>query len=269
MAVGEKYGFLTILSEPGKNRFGQTLVLCLCDCGAIALPIKSSIKTGRTISCGCYRVSGKGRVTHGHRRKGRYSSAYTRWCNMKARCLNPRAVEYPQYGGRGIRVCERWLSFENFLADMGEPPENMSLDRIDNDGDYCPANCRWADNRTQMTNRSDNHFIDWQGERLTIVEWEERFEMPKGRLRRRIHLGMPVERAMQPTTMRPGLKGKRLITWRGETLSVGEWERRLGMPKNRLRQRLYVGWPLERAMCPDTERPELPSTRSLLAPMNG
>jgi hypothetical protein len=98
-----------------------------------------------------------GRVKHGH---GYRTPTYNSWDGMKQRCLNPRNPNYPSYGGRGITVCERWVSFENFLADMGERPAGLSLDRVDNDGGYEPGNCRWATRSEQQRNRRRSAYFD-------------------------------------------------------------------------------------------------------------
>lgn len=110
--------------------------------------------------------------SHGHNVGGRASRTYESWLRMKTRCGNPNSHNYHNYGGRGIRFCERWLTFENFLADMGERPEGKYLDRIDNDGDYCVENCRWATTREQSNNRRTNRLVTFQDRTQTITQWE-------------------------------------------------------------------------------------------------
>lgn len=110
--------------------------------------------------------------THGHTTDG-FSPEYHSWSGMIQRCTNPKRSSYKHYGGRGIKVCNRWRTFENFLADMGPRPAGLSLDRIDVNGDYEPDNCRWADTTTQARNSVQVVWVDINGERKRLVEWCE------------------------------------------------------------------------------------------------
>jgi hypothetical protein len=132
--------------------------------------------------------------------KKRANPTYTTWQSMKDRCLNPNSVTFDRYGGRGITVCERWLhSFENFLADMGERPAGMQLDRIDNDGHYEPRNCRWVTKRDNARNRKSCLFIVIDGKKLTAVEWSDITGVPADVIYNRIRHGWDPVRAATET----------------------------------------------------------------------
>lgn len=136
--------------------------LCTCSCGSMAIVIAGHLRHNKAKSCGCLQREGAAqrarakplRLRHGHAYFGRVTPVYQTWVGMIQRCTNQRGPGWKYYGGRGIKVCDRWLSsFENFLADMGEKPEGLSLDRINNDGNYEPSNCRWATRSEQQKNR--------------------------------------------------------------------------------------------------------------------
>src|SRR5215831_891937 len=147
----KKFGRLRVLEYAG-SRDGRAEWLCLCECGNYKTVLGRHLTTGNTQSCGCLKLSGNN-FQHGHNQAGAPTPTYRSWQKMRARCNNPRNNRFSLYGGRGIKVCRRWDSFENFLADMGERPLGMTLDRIDPDGDYKPGNCRWATPTQQRANR--------------------------------------------------------------------------------------------------------------------
>lgn len=132
---------------------------------------------------------------------------------MKARCSNSSNAAYPLYGGRGITVCDRWKdSFQNFLDDMGERPEGMSIDRIDNNGNYCPENCRWATGKQQCNNLRKNVWLVFEGQRHTISQWSEKIGLTRDTIIRRLQRGWTVRKTLTKQSERPTI-GKSLVAW--------------------------------------------------------
>lgn len=165
-----------------KNR--SCMWLCRCDCGKESLLQTHSLVSGNTKSCGCYRIDRGGKSQ---------SREYHQWWHAKRRCNDPLNTRYHCYGARGIKMCERWTeSFENFYADMGACPDGFTLDRINNDGDYAPDNCRWATRVTQTRNRRKTLMATHNGETRSLGEWAEILNIPYDRLHDRHINGKPL-----------------------------------------------------------------------------
>lgn len=159
-----------------------------CDCGEIKRQNIYDVLKGKIQSCGCFRSESlKKRIVHGCNREGKRERVYNIYNQMKSRCKNPSQINYDKYGGRGIKVCDRWLeSFENFLEDMGRPQPHESLDRIDLDGDYSPENCKWATNAEQARNRSDNVWVWHEGIKYCLTDYARKVNKSLAAIDRRM-----------------------------------------------------------------------------------
>jgi hypothetical protein len=174
--VGRRFGRLVVIAE-GEGR----KVTALCDCGKITHPATNNLSSGNTKSCGC--LGEESKVTR-HKTHGMTNTpTYKVWCGIWKRTTNENAVNFERYGGKGVTVSPLWKSFEAFLADMGERPNGMTLDRIDNDKGYVPGNCRWATHPEQRRNTSNTIRVAWAGEELCLKDIAERIHWPYSALR--------------------------------------------------------------------------------------
>lgn len=168
--TGKTFFRLTVIGRGEKNKYGQKQWNCSCECGENTNALSNDLTHGRVKSCGCLNIEKikTNKLTHGMS----YTSEYRIWTRMKQRCYSD-TTGAKNYRDRGIKVCDRWLeSFENFYEDMGSRPSpKHSIDRIDNDGDYCPENCRWATRTEQQNNTSKNVRLTLNGETKTMTEW--------------------------------------------------------------------------------------------------
>ena len=187
-----RYGRLEIVSKAA-SRNGQVYMLCRCDCGKEKEIALSSLKRGLTQSCGCYRKE-KGPSNQSHKQS--HTRTYKVWLSMRQRCLNPNNPAYKNYGGRGIAITPEWDDFAQFLADMGDVPDGMSIERINNDGGYNPSNCRWATRTEQGRNTRKCRVITHNGQTKTLSEWASEYGINHQTLGKRLDSGWEVDHAL-------------------------------------------------------------------------
>lgn len=174
----------------------------------------------------------------------RRSTEYGIWAGMKGRCRNPNFKDWKNYGGRGITFCERWEIFENFYEDMGPRPSPLhTLDRKDNSLGYSKENCRWATWSEQQNNRSSNHIVEFNGERKTISEWENKLGWKQGTLKARLQRGWDITKSLTAPVFQAGL-----VEFRGKIKTIHEWANEIGCKHQMLGSRLRRGWSIEEAM---------------------
>lgn len=181
--IGIKFNRLTAIKTLPAIKQYKKRVLCRCDCGKECIVEAYALCSGKSKSCGCLKrdILLKRSTIHGEKNRTKATAEYTSWCRMKRRCYNKNDISFPLYGGRGIKVCERWLnSYDNFLADMGRRPSpNHSLDRYPNntDGNYEPSNCRWATNEQQMGNKRTNKWYTYGDKTMIRADWARFFNI--------------------------------------------------------------------------------------------
>lgn len=161
---------------------------CVCSCGTAGVIRGSSLTTSNSKSCGCHRaeVALKTSTKHGMSE----TKVWYAWQRLRDRCYQPKNKAYPSYGGRGIKVCKRWMKFDNFFADMGNPPSDMhSIDRINVNGDYMPSNCRWATQKEQANNRRSNTWLTAFGRTQTIAQWSDELGIKRPTICQRLARG--------------------------------------------------------------------------------
>lgn len=184
---GQRFGRLVAILRD-KSRRG-TFWSCICDCGNGCSVNANNLRRGKQNSCGCMKreLAAARHYKHGMTKSREHES----WMHAKQRCINPKNAAWNNYGGRGITMCESWTdSFEQFFRDMGQCPEGHTLDRIDNNGNYEPSNCRWASRATQNRNRRDTTMITHDGTTLSISDWADRTGLPHSMLRYRYEHGL-------------------------------------------------------------------------------
>lgn len=237
--IGKRFGRLTVIRENGKAKNGSLMYLCECDCGNFITVRGISLRNGDCKSCGCLRkeISSKGNSTHGHSNERLFNV----WRCMIRRCYDVNHSSYHRYGGRGIKICDNWLnnyeSFKNFMLDNGYPedagPYEYSIDRLNNDGNYEPSNCRVVTAKIQSLNKSNNHRVFFKGEEMTITEAAQKCGLTNKQVFNRIDKGWDIKRALtQPLTQ------VHIYSASGQKHTISEWAKIMGVTDAVIRGRL-------------------------------
>lgn len=194
--TGQIFGRLTVLRPLDIRRGGEICWECQCKCGEMAIIRGYLLQTGATTSCGCFHREQTSKINFSHGKST--TRIYKIWTNIISRCYREHNINYDNYGGRGITVCDSWRnSFEAFYKDMGEPPSDRhSLDRIDNNGNYTPLNCRWADTYQQANNSRKNRILSANGVSHTMAEWSRILGISYNTIKSRISYGWGDERIL-------------------------------------------------------------------------
>lgn len=205
--VGMKFGRLTVMDrESPKSKKAKGLWVCKCECGNVIKVNTSDLKSGNTTSCGCKRKETLRQLRTKHGESN--TRLYNVWSDMKKRCYNTKNVDYKNYGGRGITVCDEWMDFQNFYDwaiangyDETAPRGQCTIDRINVNGNYEPENCRWVDRYIQMNNKRNNRILTYNGESHTLAEWCEIVNIPYNCLKSRLNkLHWSVEKTLTTPT---------------------------------------------------------------------
>ncbi len=204
--TGQRFGRLVVVKRDGTCKVsGHALWFCKCDCGNTVTTLSTSLRRHLTKSCGCYQkhiardryINNTLGLKNGHHVGGQSTRIWKTWKGMMQRCYMASGKSYRDYGGRGIAVCKRWHKFENFLSDMGESPaKGHSLDRIDNNGNYCLSNCKWSTAKQQARNRRNNKLITYNKQTLCISEWGEQLGVDRKVIASRIRHGWSIKRTL-------------------------------------------------------------------------
>lgn len=196
--TGQRFTRLVVVSRAGSDSNGNAKWNCLCDCGNATTSSGFTLRNGEAKSCGC--LTTEQLIARATTHKKSHDAEYRCWAGMLQRCDNPKTSRYSRYGGRGIKVCERWYCFEDFYADMGpRPTRDHSIERINNDGNYTPGNCRWATSKEQNHNKSSNRIVEYRGQEMPLQTAIELANSPvnrntvQGRLRRGWSVALAIE----------------------------------------------------------------------------
>lgn len=244
---------LTLLNKTGERHDKKGEIWAArCFCGNNTTIGSYEIKRGSKKSCGCQQLLGfQNKPKYGDK-SSKDMPEYNAWMHMKRRCSGlSNSPGDASYTKRGITVCERWRdSFQNFYDDMGERPSNKhSIDRINNDGNYEPSNCRWATMEEQQNNRSNNTIVEYGGRKQTVTRWAREFGMKPDVLSARLHrYKMSVEEALTKEVREVKNKCPKTLEFNGTTDTIENWSQKTGISEECIRDRLLRDWSVKRAL---------------------
>lgn len=248
---GQTFGRLTVLRRATEDEIFATdkkpHYVCQCRCGAEVVVRKSHLTTGETVSCGCWNSDKM--YKHGMV----FSPTYASWAAMKDRCSNPKNKNWKRYGGRGITIAPEWNDFTRFVQDMDERPTQFhTLDRINNDGNYEPGNCKWSLPAEQARNTSRTRLYTWNGKSQILADWAKETGINESALYHRINnLGWSIERAVTEPSQS---EGRRFLTAKGTTKSLQQWSEESGLDPETISSRIKRGWSVERAVTEPSQK---------------
>lgn len=247
--TGQRFGKLAVIEFAGMNHEGSAMWKCICDCGKDTVVRGYTLRRGDTQSCGCF-IGEAASVRNATHRMTK-TRLYVCWKSMKSRCYYENDVAFERYGGRGIKVSKEWrddfLAFREWALKNGYE-DNLTLDRIDSNGNYEPNNCRWLTLAAQQSNRSDTIHLEFNGKNQTLTEWAHEIGISVAQLSKRLKNGMSIEDAI--TTQ---IRGTRIELY-GEIHTLKEWSQITGIPYNTLKTRYHKGWSPQKILSSPTVR---------------
>lgn len=255
--VGQKFGRWEVIApEVIINGRHKCLCRCSCDSHTQRYVEKFNLLSSKSLSCGCLtKESSAKRMTKHGKNKTRL---YNVWASMRERCYCKTSEAYPNYGGRGIKLCDEWFydysSFEKWAYENGyneiAKKRECTIDRIDVNGDYCPANCRWVSQKEQNNNTRLTIHLTYNGKTQTLLEWASELSINPKTLRNRYDKGLAVEDILFPNLRRKPI----IVSYKGETHNLYTWSKITGIAMNTLRNRYLKGYPLDQVFSKEKMR---------------
>lgn len=248
MTAGQRFGRLTAVRFVRRRYFpsGKSMAVWefQCDCGKATHALANNVRRLHTTSCGCYLNQRRIEVhtKHGDAKNGLPHPIYTVWCGIKQRCEDVNCRLYPRWGGRGIKVL--WSSYEDFKRDMETTYQpGLQIERIDNNGQYCKENCKWATPTEQANNRRSNVVLEFNGQKMAATLWARKLGIEPAMLRARLKNGWSIQKALTTPKV-----GPMMIAFRGEILPLRTWANQFNLDYRLIWKRIKSGWNVELAL---------------------